>query len=317
MVQIALITAVHPPSHRLIRLKSSKLKTTLIIGVLKSLSLLPLSWARAVGRLFGHLFWWIQVKPARVAQINLQHCFPDLAAEDRQKLAKQSFVQTSVTSAEMAAAWCWPADRVYRLISSIEGEELLAKAKQDGTGILFLSPHLGNWEVICAYLGKNYDISILYQPPKVAEFESFIVAARERFGIQLVPTDKRGVIRLFQILREKGVVGILPDQEPETSGGIFAPFFGLPANTIKLVSKLVEKTGARVLCLSALRLPGNRGFKLVIQEADPDIYSADLLTSVTALNRTVETAVKLAPEQYQWVYKRFKRTPDGRRHFYD
>ena len=167
----------------------------------------------------------MQIKPAKDCLKNIEHCFPQMDSQEQRDLAKSSLLHTGMTAAEWGAMWGWSAKKVLTLVKSVEGEELLDAAQTDGNGILFLSPHLGNWELAGLYLGQRFDISILYQPPKIPDLERFIKAARMRTGAELVPTDKRGVIRLFQIIRNRGAVGILPDQEPETSGGVFAPFF--------------------------------------------------------------------------------------------
>lgn len=299
-------------------LNKTSVKGKVIKVLINTFAKLPLSWTQALGRFIGRLIWWLNLKSAKDCRTNLTHCFPDMDPKERQELAKQSIINTGMTAAEWGAIWSWPTTKVLGLITSIEGEEYIRKNREEkNQGLLMLTPHLGNWELGAPYLAEKFSLSILYQPPKIVELDSFVTESRSRNGAELVPTNKRGVIRLFQILREGGVVGILPDQEPEISGGIFAPFFGIPANTIKLVSKLIEKTNPKVLTLCPLRLPDGKGFKLIIREADPAIYDKNLLTSVTALNRTVEQCVLEAPEQYQWVYKRFKRRPSGKRHFYD
>ena len=282
------------------------------------LACLSFSKAQLLGRIAGRLMWWLRIKSARDCLTNIEHCFPTMDREAQRQLAKTSLLHTGMTVAEWGALWTWPTDQVMALINSVEGADLLCQDGQENQqGILLLSPHLGNWEMGGLYIGQQCPVSILYQPPKIPQLETFITEARSRTGAELLPTDKRGVVTLFQILRRQGVIGILPDQEPETSGGVFAPFFGIPANTIKLVSKLIQKTHPKVITICAYRLPSSAGFKLVIEAANPAIYQDDLLTSVTALNQTIEHCVLKAPEQYQWVYKRFKRRPDGQRHFYD
>lgn len=134
---------------------------------------------------------------------------------------------------------------------------------------------------------------------------------RSRSGSELVATDRRGITRLFSILKRGGVVGILPDQTPRREGGEFAPFFGIPTTTMTLASKLIQKTGAKPLITYAQRLPDARGFRIVIRETAPGMESAELIESLTALNRSVEACIAEAPEQYQWEYKRFRRTAPG------
>lgn len=134
---------------------------------------------------------------------------------------------------------------------------------------------------------------------------------RSRSGVKLAPTNRKGVAQLLTALRQGEMVGVLPDQVPADSSGGFAPFFGEPAFTMTLISKLVQRTEAEVFCGFAQRLPAGRGFRAVFRPADPAIASDDLTVSLTALNRTVQECVALAPSQYQWEYKRFRRRPDN------
>ena len=113
------------------------------------------------------------------------------------------------------------------------------------------------------------------------------------------------------------MVGKLPDQEPDDrSGGVFAPFMGIQAFSPKLVTRLISKTGAMVVAGFAERLPNGEGFNIHFIDADEGIYSREDIEAVTAMNRTVETLVSMAPEQYQWEYKRFKRRPKGEKKLY-
>ncbi len=298
-------------------MSNSATKALWIQRFIKLLSKLPLSGAQLLGRCVGRILWCIQADPARVTLTNLEACYPDLPTRQRYQLAKNSLMHTGMVAAEIGAVWEWPAGKVLGLVREIEGEELIQKAEAHGKGLILLAPHLGNWEVAGLFFAARYKMAALYQPPKIAELDAYMRGVRERNGSELVPANKRGVMRLFHILREQGVIGILPDQDPELSGGQFAPFFGVQTNTLKLVSKLIEKTGAQVLCVCAERLPKAAGFRLVIHEADPAIYDADLQTSITGLNRTVEKIVDCFPQQYQWEYKRFKRRPAGQRSFYN
>ena len=111
------------------------------------------------------------------------------------------------------------------------------------------------------------------------------------------------------------VVGILPDQVPPIEGGKFSPFFGEPALTMTLVSKLVQRTPAKVFCGIAKRLPNGIGYKVVVEEAMSGIYSKNVEKSLAALNETIEKSILTTVEQYSWEYKRFRKTLDGSRFY--
>ena len=292
-------------------------KSRLVIFVIKLMATIRLQTAQKIGVFLGRLMWLFKLDQVRVSDINLKLCYPELSDVEREKMVRLSLQETCKTFMEVGMAWEWPTDKCLDMIREIEGKSLIDDAIARKEGILLLAPHLGNWELTGLYFSTLFNMAALYRPPKVAGLDEYMSEVRGRAGSELVPTDKRGVLRLFKLLRSGGVVGILPDQEPPFSGGEFAPFFGVEANTMKLVSKLVGKTGATVLCTYAQRLPNGEGFKLIIKKADPEIASSDLITSVTALNRSVEAVVREAPTQYQWEYKRFKRRRKGEAHHYD
>lgn len=106
-----------------------------------------------------------------------------------------------------------------------------------------------------------------------------------------------------------GVVAILPDQVPEPSAGVYAPFFGQPALTMTLAHRLIQRTQPTVLMAALLRT--EEGFELVVQQVAEQITDPDPKVSAEAMNAAIESLVQRAPAQYQWGYKRFKRPPPG------
>jgi Kdo2-lipid IVA lauroyltransferase/acyltransferase len=141
-----------------------------------------------------------------------------------------------------------------------------------------------------------------------------VLKGRTRFGAQLVPTDTKGVRALFQALAANELVLILPDQDPRDSGGIFAPFFGIQANTMTLASRLAQKSGAIPVLAIAERLSWGRGFRMHYLPLEIDEKSLE--GHVAAINRAVEQAIRCYPEQYQWSYKRFRTRPEGEGEIY-
>jgi len=293
------------------------LKAKIVIFLIRFFALFSLRNQQRIGAWLGALAWRLRGRSARVTQVNLAKCWPELSETQRDQLARDSMRETGKTALEMAMAWGWPTEKALATIRRVEGEELVEEALARGQGLIMLGPHLGNWELVGLYLSSRFQMAALYEPPKLQEFESFMIDQRSRVGSELVPTNKRGVMRLLQILKAGGLVAILPDQEPDLAGGEFAPFFGVQANTIKLVSKLIQKTGAQALCVFAKRLPDGRGFDICFRAVDEQLYSPDLSTSVAGLNLSVENCVREIPEQYQWEYKRFKKRPPGEARFYD
>lgn len=282
------------------------IKAKLVIWSLKLLACLNLKRAQRLGVLIGKILWWGDSRTTRVTIENIQLCYPHLTQEEQQVLIKKSLIETGKLFSEFGVVWEWPTEKTLGLIKSVEGKEHLDAIFEKGKGAIVLAPHHGNWEMVGLYLSTLRPMAALYKPPKIKALEDYMSSVRGRHGSELVPTNKRGVIRLFSILSQQGMVGILPDQVPGGTGGMFAPFMGVEANTVKLVSRLIDRTQCEVVSLCAIRRPKGEGFDMVFKPADPEIYSEDLLTSVAALNRSIEACIESHPEQYQWEYKRFK-----------
>ncbi|MEX2475464.1 lysophospholipid acyltransferase family protein [Marinobacter sp.] len=280
------------------------------------LSFLSLRNAQRLGRFLGNLAWRLDGRSVDTTRKNLRACYPDLSDQEAETLGRKSMQETAATALELPLMWEWPIERCLGLIREIEGEHLLEDYQAGSRGLLLLAPHLGNWELIGLFFASRYKMAALYSPPNQPGFEDYMKKVRGRSGSELVATDRRGIMRLFSILREGGVVGILPDQAPRREGGEFAPFFRIPTITMTLASKLIQKTGAKPLITYAQRLPHAQGFKIVIREADQGMVSGDMTESLTALNRSVEQCIADVPAQYQWEYKRFRRTAPGEKPIY-
>lgn len=283
------------------------------IGLIRLVSFLPLSWAHYLGALIGKLMWYTD--SARVSKINLRLCYPELSEAEIEKLARESLIALGKTLAEMGMSWMWPIPKVQKLITQVEGMEHLEKALEDKQGIILIAPHLGNWEVLNHFFRQYLYMTVMYKPAKIPALDNFIFSTRKRVDVGLVPADRSGVESLYKILNEKGVVAVLPDQEPGLKSGVFAPFYGQDALTGKLIGKLANDTSASLLCCYAKRLDDG-SYGVVLKPAREDIRNADEVAAATALNASIEECINGCPEQYQWNYKRFRRQPEGRSNFY-
>lgn len=291
------------------------MKNWLAPTLIRCLGYLPLPLSRALGSLVGRLVWQSGGRSARVTDTNLRLCFPALDEAERRALARASLIETAKTAAEAAVVWQRSTEWLVRHTLAIEGLDQIEQAQAEGRGVLIIAPHLGNWEVIPGLLARYGTFTAMYQPPKIPGMDALILKGRSKAGIQMAPTNRRGVSQLLKALKKGELVGILPDQIPEAdSGAEVAPFFGQPAMTMTLIHNLVARTGALPLMVYAERIP--KGFRLVIRPAEPGIGGDDVQASVAALNASVEACVREIPAQYQWEYKRFNRLPESYPQFY-
>ena len=272
------------------------------------MSWLPLGLARILGVAIGQCAWLLKTRSANTAVANLKACFPHLSDKDRNVFAAKSMRHWGRTICEIPVVWRrGPAS--LKWVKEVQGRERLEQAMANGNGVIIVSPHLGNWEMIGYWAGTVGSLTTLYQPPRRYDLDELIRHVRSKTGATLVPTNARGVASLLKTLKRGDIIGVLPDMEPDWNSGVFAPFFGVPALTMTLIHNLVQRSGAAVFLGFAQRING--GFKIVLIEPGAAINSDAPETSVAELNKTIETLVAMSPEQYQWEYKRFKRRPKG------
>jgi len=276
---------------------------------------LPLRFLHGLAAVWGTLLFHVTNRARDTTFANLKACFPELSTEEISRLAKESLISTACTAMEMGKSWMLPLDKTLSLVTETVGVEEFKKAAGQNNGIILLAPHLSNWEIFGLYASQNISSTFMYQPPKFEPLDRLLQRTRSRGGINLAPTDRKGVSLVLKALQKGELVGVLPDQVPNDDGGEFTEFFGEPALTMTLVSKLIARSKAKVYCGFTERLPRGKGFKLVIHEADQEIYDEDLAKSVRGLNKTVESCVLMTVAQYQWEYKRFRRRPDGQKFY--
>ncbi|MBO1924733.1 lysophospholipid acyltransferase family protein [Thiomicrorhabdus sp. 6S3-12] len=304
-----------PKKRSFLKRSVHRVASWIVVALIQILSLLPLSAIRLLGKGMGTLFYWLPSHARFLAQCNLRAVYPQLSEQEHKKLLKATLQHNAQSILELGAMWRWPKEKVENSVREVKGQELLDAAYAKGKGVLLLGPHIGNWEVAGSYISMNYPSTIMYRPPNLQGLEKSMRAARTRFGATLVPTDLRGIRQIIKALKENQLSAILPDQDAGKNG-VHAPFMGVPARTMTLVSKLLQKSEAECLYLIALRHPQS-GFVLHILPADRQALAAeDPLAAASALNQGIETCIRLAPEQYLWTYRRFRGQPEGAPNIY-
>ena len=292
------------------------LKGRLVVGFLRLFALLPWRAVQAVGSAIGWLMWKLPNGSRQVVRVNLGKCFPDMPAQEREALVGQTLKDIGKTLTESACAWIWPAQKSLGLIRQVEGMEVLQQALQSGKGVVLISSHLGNWEMLLQYVCSLCQPSILYRPPKLKAVDELLVRQRTQLGNELAPSTREGILSLVKRVRNGGIAGIAADPEPSLSSGVFVPFFGVPTLTSKFVPSLVHGHKAVAVFMHALRLDDGSGYRVIIESAPEALYGDDVELAVAALNQGIEKQVQQAPSQYMWSMKRFKKRPDGEKKWY-
>ena len=260
---------------------------------------------------------WMLLSPGKrhTAERNLERCYPEMNPDERSVLVRESFVHYLCSILETGHNWYWPLERLQARCVEIKGEELIRETLDSGRGVVALAPHFGAWEYLGMYLQLIPDIAILYKPPANPALEKALLAKRHRGGANLIPANAAGLRQLYAHIRAGKGAGILPDQQPSTGQGKFAPFFGVQALTGVLVPRLVQRTNCMVVMAACERLPGGR-YRVHFLRTGEDMHAQDMITALTAVNRGVERCIAIDPAQYLWSYRRFKTRPEGEPPFY-
>ena len=287
----------------------------LLYALAWSVARLPWPLLRALADGVAALSIAVNAREARVARRNLELIRPDLDGAAREMLMRDILRTTARQAFETLRLWTRPASRNLAEIAEVHGEARFDAALLEPRGLLVAAPHMGNWELLNQWLAMKTPLAILYRPPESAIGEAFLRRVRANAGgdVEQVRAEAAGVRTLLKRLQKGGVVGILPDQQPKAGDGEFAPFFGKPALTMTLLSRLAHRSGAQVVLAWCRRLPGDGPprFALHIVPAPDAVADADPQRAVAALNAALEAAIGADFTQYQWTYKRYTLRPPG------
>ena len=279
----------------------------MLIGLLRQLAKLPLSWIHAVGGALGWIVYLLSDTYAARLRANLLQSGLWRDEKDYQRILRRNIAESGKAGTELIPVWFRAIAPAVLLVVRAEPIALVEAAERRGRGVIYLTPHLGCFDAAALWVAQRQPITVLYRPPKIKALQPLIEAGRGRDKVQLAPANLGGVRLLLKALRRGEAVGILPDQVPGIGEGVWADFFGRPAYTMTLAGKLAQATGATILMTAAVRLPDGAGFALHFTEFDGQISGEN---SARDFNAAIERMVRLAPDQYLWSYNRYK-TPSG------
>jgi KDO2-lipid IV(A) lauroyltransferase len=293
-----------------------KFKGALVVGFLRLFALLPWRAVQAVGGAIGWLMWKLPNRSREVARINLAKCFPELSPAELEQLLGRALMDIGRTFTESACAWIWPAQKSIDLVREVEGLEVLQAALASGKGVVGITSHLGNWEVLNHFYCAQCKPIIFYRPPKLKAVDELLQKQRVQMGNKVAASTKEGILSVIKEVRRGGAVGIPADPEPSLSSGVFVPFCATQALTSKFVPGMLTGGKAVGVFLHALRLDDGSGYKVILEAAPAGMYSDNVEEGVAAMSQVIERYVRAYPSQYMWSMKRFKKRPPGEKKWY-
>lgn len=275
----------------------------MVMVLIRMLASLPLPVLHGLGRFLGRCIYAMPGRYRRRLQANARQAgYTDPA------FARRAAAEAGAMILETPKIWL-RTEECLKLVTSDE-ESLVQDALAEGRGVLYLTPHLGCFEITARNMVKYGPITVMYRPPRYAGLEPIMEHARNIPGLQAVPATMQGVRAFVRALKRGEAVGMLPDQVPGSGDGVWAPFFGRPALTMTLAGKLARQTGVAVIMLAGERLPHGKGWRMHYIRL-PEPLPDDPTELASLINATMEKMIKRFPEQYLWSYNRYKIPADA------
>lgn len=285
--------------------------TWILLAFFKVCARLPVAFNFALGRLIGVLFTYLAPSRRRITEINITACFPDLAQQEQKKIVRGVMRSCGISIMESAMALWGQADKLSDRYT-IEGLEHIAAAQASDRGVLLVGCHLTTMDPAGRILSRHIKADMLYRKDPNPLLAYALIKAREKYvHSAIVRSDTR---QLVKNLRQGGIVWYAPDQDYGIKHSVFAPFFGIPAATVS-TARVAQLGRAAVLPYAHYRT--DKGcYRLIIGPALIDFPSDDEVADATRINKIIEDMIRVEPDQYLWVHRRFKTRPPGETGFY-
>ncbi len=281
------------------------------------LARIPLPLMHRLGVCFGWLVWWTSPGYRQRFKANAE------AAGFTPAQYRPAIGAAGAMVSELPWLWLRPqGESVLPRVVLWEGLEAFEAAMAERKGVIFITPHLGSWEMYAQAMAERYldtygPLTALFRPSRKAWIAGLVAGSRDRPGLQVLPTSVVGVRGLMRALRNGGYTGLLPDQVPPLGQGVWAPFLGRPAYTMTLLPRLAQQTGAKVFLGVCERLPGGKGYAIRCEPFDGTALNDPKATpeaAAAAMNAGIEKLIRSLPGQYVWDYARYKEPKAERIH---
>ena len=286
---------------------NNNIQNKLTSGLLRTLSLLPYGLVARTGEALGSLLYRIPSRRKHILQTNLRLCFPEKTEAQRDALARSTFRHVIRSYLERGIQWYGSAEEISKLVQLDSAIELQDSYEQP---TIFLGFHFAAIEAGCMFYSTLHPVASIYTPMSDQVTDGIACRQRSRFGTEMIPRNGSGR-EILKVLKSGKPIMLAADMDFGLRDSVFVPFFGVQACTITAVSRLAQLGRARVVPFVATVAPNYTGYKLTIFEPLKDFPCGDPTADALRINQFLEEQIRLIPDQYYWVHRRFKRRPPG------
>jgi KDO2-lipid IV(A) lauroyltransferase len=297
----------------------TRLEYALALCVVKTIGVLPRPLARAVGTSLGQTIYLLHRKLRRVGMRNLALAFPEKSASERRKIVRRVFTSLGRQFAEVCLFPRYTRENVSRTVT-YDGYENFDRASQRGKGVLFLTGHVGGWELSAfAHSLYGHPLHFVMRPLDNPHLDALVRRYRTMHGNTPILKDDPAR-ELLRAMKAGATVGILIDTNMTPPEGVFVDFFGIPACTASGLARIALRTDAAVVPGFTIWDPVLRKYRLRFDPAVPLVRTgdndADIVTNTALFTKVIEDVVRRYPDQWLWVHRRWKTRPPGQPSLY-
>ncbi|HKM16316.1 MAG TPA: LpxL/LpxP family Kdo(2)-lipid IV(A) lauroyl/palmitoleoyl acyltransferase [Marinospirillum sp.] len=281
--------------------------TWLIIGFLTITAYLPWPVKIFFGKGLGYLAMYAAGRRRHITEVNIKLCFPEKTAKEQKKLVKECFLANGIGIFETATALVRGISFLKKRVT-FKGREHLDKILAEGKGAIILGVHFSALDLGGALHGLFFTGDSIYKPHKNAVFNRFIERGRTQYFEEQIPSSD--LKKLVRRVKNGKVCWYSPDQDFGRDVSVFAPFFGVEAASIVMTARIARMAKVQVLPLRIHRNPDNYTYTLEYLPPLENFPSGDDVADATQVNKVIEAMIRINPEQYLWMHRRFKTRPD-------
>jgi lauroyl/myristoyl acyltransferase len=276
---------------------------------LRLLAALPLAVSRALGVALGEAIYWANAKRRRIARINLDFCFPELARRQKARLLRRHFRLLGQSYLDIAFL-AWASEPRFASKMRLRGVEHLESAEARGRRVILLAPHAVGMNVGGIVVSRHRPVFSMVKPQRSAVLNWLLHKVRSRYRAPLI-ARAQGLRPVLRALEDGKIFYYLPDEDFGPRRSVFAPFFGVSTATLPTLGRLATLSGADVIPCFTRLLPRGGGYEVILRPPLTDFPTDDRSADAARMNAALERGLRDMPEQYLWTFKLFKTRPNG------